>query len=100
METQQTIFKEYKYTKNNKEIIIKRKYVNNGKRELKQNELNEYFRNNSERIKSERKLQNILNDYNDNHENKISYSMFYSKYKNIFGFRKNRRNNNSDDSEN
>ena len=79
------VFKEYEYVKNGKTIRIKRKYEVKGTRAIKQKELNEYFKNNADEIRSGKKLKEVLADYNNTHENKISYSMLYTKYKSLFG---------------
>ena len=83
------INKEYKYINaKGKEVIVKRQYKITGSREAKKNELDEYFKNNIDFIKSNN-LNKVLEDYNEDHDNKISYSMIYQRYKVLFGFRKN-----------
>ncbi len=79
------VCKEYKYVKNGKVIRIKRKYEVKGVRSIKQSELEEYFKNNADDIRTNKKLVEVLADYNNTHENKISYSMLYTKYKSLFG---------------
>ena len=79
------VYKEYEYVKNGKTIRIKRKYEIKGIRAIKQNELDEYFKNNAENMRQHRKLKDVLTDYNNSHDNKISYSMLYTKYKTLFG---------------
>lgn len=92
MEQFQTIEKEYVYEKNGRKITIKRKYVNKQNRSFKNNELDEFFKNNTEELKSRsRTLQTILDAYNNNHA-PVSYAKFYSKFKTVFGYRKNHRN--------
>ena len=91
MEQFQTIEKQYVYEKNGKRITIKRKYVNKQNRTLKNNELDEFFKNNAEDLKSRIPLQTILDAYNNNHA-PVSYAKFYSKFKTVFGYRKNHRN--------
>ena len=81
--------KEYEYIKNGKKVCIRRTYTVKGVRSIKQNELDEYFKNNAEIIKSSKNLNNVLSDYNDNHDIKISFSMLYQKYKGVLGTRKN-----------
>ena len=80
--------KEYTYQINGRKVIIKRKYKINGTRNKKSEELKEYFKNNAEAIKSNKKLNEVLETYNKLHDNKISYSMLYQYYKSLFGFRK------------
>lgn len=92
------IEKEYNYLKDGKKVCIRRKYKINGVRAVKKNELDEYFKNNSETIKNSKILKDVLDAYNDEHDNKISYSMFYQKYKAIFGLR-NTHNNQSNEEE-
>ena len=86
-----TAFKEYKYLRNNKPVVIRRSYEKKGLIELKQQELEEYFKNNAERIKSDKSLRNVFESYNETHQNKISYSMFYQKYVSVFGSRRPQR---------
>ena len=83
------VYKEYEYVKDGKTVLIKRKYNIKGINSIKQNELNEYFKNNADDIRSNKKIREVLNDYNNTHKNKISYSMLYNKYKSLFGMRKN-----------
>ena len=83
------VVKEYTYNKNGKPVTIKRKYTIKGDRITKQNELDEYFKNHAEEIRNGKKLTDVVTDYNNTHELQVSYSMFYQKYKNCFGFRKN-----------
>ena len=87
----QTIEKQYVYEKNGKRITIKRKYVNKQNRTLKNNELDEFFKNNAEDLKSRKTLKTILDPYNNNHA-PVSYAKFYSKFKTVFGYRKNHKN--------
>jgi hypothetical protein len=82
------IQKEYEYLKDGRKVVIRRKYKINGVRDAKRDELDTYFKNNTEAIRNSKKLKDALTAYNDSHNNKISYSMFYQKYKSIFGLRK------------
>ena len=86
------IIKEYEYLIDGKKVSIKRAYNVKGTKISKKNELDEYFKNNAEIIKSSKKLNNILEDYNNKHKNKISFSMLYQKYKAVFGTRKSQKN--------
>ena len=81
--------KVYNYLKDGKKVSIRRRYTKTGIRNIKRNELDEYFKNNADVIKESKTLDKILETYNNEHDNKISYSMFYNEYKTIFGFRKN-----------
>ena len=84
------IEKQYKYSKNGKDIIIKRKYTIKTARIIQNNELDQYFKDNQEELRSKKKLKDIVEEYNKNHS-KVSYAKFYLKYKNVFGYRKNRK---------
>ena len=87
------ILKEYEYTnKDGKSVKIKRKYTIEGSSKRKQKELDEFFSNNADRINTNTKIKALLDEYNDSHEMKISYSMFYTKYKKVFGTKRERRN--------
>ena len=95
-----TVTKEYKYVKNGKSFVVKRKYAVKGDRVIKNNELDNYFKDNVDKLSSKKmKLKDIVEDYNNNHDSKVSYSMFYQKYKNVFGFRKNHKNKTENKSE-
>ena len=83
------VVKEYEYERDGRKVCIRRAYNVKGTKHTKQCELDEYFKNNAETIKSCKKLNNVLDDYNNKHDNKISFSMLYQKYKTIFGPRKN-----------
>ena len=84
------VAKNYQYIKNGTKITIKRKYQIKGTKNAKHEEVAEYFKNNLEHIKNSTcRLNDLLDEYNQEHEKKISYSMFYQNYKNILGFRKN-----------
>ena len=73
------VLKEYEYTnKDGKSVKIKRKYTIEGSSKRKQKELDEFFSNNADRINTNTKIKALLDEYNDSHEMKISYSMFYT----------------------
>ena len=82
------VVKEYEYERDGRNVCIRRAYNVKGTKHAKQCELDEYFKNNAETIKSCKKLNTILEDYNSKHNNKISFSMLYQKYKTVFGNRK------------
>ena len=85
--------RQYTYkTKNGKDYIVKRKYFVKADRAVKNNELDEYFKYHIDELKSKKKLKDIVDEYNSNHS-KVSYAKFYLKYKNVFGYRKNRKEN-------
>ena len=90
-----TVQKEYNYLRNGRKVVIRRQYKVNGMRNLKNEELDEYFKNNIEHIQNS-KLNDVLDEYNDSHENQISYSLLYQKYKTLFGYRKNHINKSED----
>ena len=86
-----TVTREYKYIKNGKTVVVKRKYTIKGDRIIKNSELDNYFKDNVEVLTSKKKLKDIVEEYNNTHSSHVSYSMFYQKYKNVFGFRKNHK---------
>ena len=88
------VMKEYEYTnKNGKSVSIKRKYTIDGaSNKRKQKELDEFFAKNADRFTDNVKIKALLNEYNESHEIKISYSMFYTKYRKLFGTKRERRN--------
>ena len=89
--------KEYEYIKNDgKKVCIRRTYNIKGTKAAKKNELDEYFKHNGEDIRASKNLNGILEDYNNNHNIKISFSMLYQKYKAVFGTRKSQRKNTKD----
>ena len=77
-------FKTYTYERNGKKINVKRHWTNTGVRQTKQQELNNYF-NNITDLDQSKSVKLLFDEYNDNHELKISYSMFYKKYAEHFG---------------
>lgn len=85
------VTREYKYNKNGKTVVVKRKYTVTGDRIIKNSELDNYFKDNVEVLTSKKKLKDIVEEYNKTHSPHVSYSMFYRKYKNVFGFRKNHK---------
>lgn len=86
-----TVTKEYKYNKNGKTVVVKRKYTVKGDRIIKNSELDNYFKDNVDVLTGKKKLKDIVEEYNNTHSSHVSYSMFYQKYKNVFGFRKNHK---------
>lgn len=81
--------KKYEYERNGKKLIIKRKYINKGLIAAKQKEINDYFKEHDEELKTKTKsLQKIYNEHKQNWINNISFSMFYQKYKSIYGLRR------------
>ena len=88
------VMKEYEYkNKNGKSVNIKRKYTIDGaSNKRKQKELDEFFAKNADRFTDDVKIKALLNEYNDSHDVKISYSMFYTKYRKLFGTKRERRN--------
>ena len=93
------VMKEYEYkNKNGKSVNIKRKYTIDGaSNKRKQKELDEFFAKNADRFTDDVKIKALLNEYNDSHDVKISYSMFYTKYRKLFGTKRERRNKALDD---
>ena len=82
------VYKEYEYIKDGKTIRIKRSYKIKGTRAKKQSELDEYFKNNAEDIRTSKKLTEVLVDYNQTHKHKICYSTLLNKYHSLFGMRR------------
>ena len=82
------VIKEYNYEKNGKNVCIKRSYTIKGTKGKKISDLDAYFTKNADTIKSSKKLRDVLASYNDEHEDKISFSMLYQKYKTVFGSRR------------
>ena len=88
-----TVERKYTYkTKNGKDYIVKRKYTVKADRIVKNNELDEYFKYHIDELTSKKMLKDIVDEYNSNHS-KVSYAKFYLKYKAVFGYRKNRKEN-------
>lgn len=81
--------KDYTYLRDGKKVCIRRKWTNKGTRHIQNDELDEYFKNNADDIKNSKRLQEVLETYNSTHDNKISLSLLYKKYKTVFGLRKN-----------
>ena len=79
--------KVYQYVRNGKTINIRRKWTNYGDKQLKQEALSEYFANDVD-IDRTKSIQTLFKEYNNNHDLKISYSMFYKKYAEHFGSRR------------
>ena len=82
------VVKEYNYNINGRNVVIKRHYAVKGNRAKKICELEEYFKNNYERVRDIKKLRDVYESYNNEHEDKISFSMLYQKYISVFGRRK------------
>ena len=82
------VVKQYNYEKDGKTVVIKRSYTVKGTKGKKINELDEYFTKNADSIKNSKKLKDVLDVYNSKHDNKISFSMLYQKYKTVFGNRR------------
>ena len=95
------VMKKYEYkNKNGKSVNIKRKYTIDGaSNKRKQKELDEFFRENADRFTDNVKIKALLNEYNESHDVKISYSMFYTKYRKLFGTKRERRNKTNDNKE-
>ena len=84
-----TISKQYEYERNGHKLIIKRNYTIKGVIAAKQKELDDYFKEHDEELKTNTKsLQKLYNEHKQNWINNISFSMFYQKYKSIYGLRR------------
>ena len=76
--SQENVSKVYSYIRNGKKQTVRRDYVIKGENKAKREDLLDYFEfdyNNKLNIKENYKL------FNDTAEYPISYSMFYSNYK-------------------
>ena len=65
----------------------------------KRKELNDYFDQNADKIKNMKNITAVFNDYNNSHENKISYNLLYKKYISIYDSKKSKKQQNSQSSE-
>ena len=92
METNKIVERHYTYkSKAGKPYTVKRRYFVKHDRQIKNNELDEYFKYHLDELQNKKnKLKDIVDEYNSNHL-KISYAKFYLKYKEIFGYRKNHK---------
>ena len=81
MSTENKITREYEYEKNGKKFTIKRRYENIGLNNTKNNELDEFFKNNFEKLNDILDIKKWWNEYNQTTPNPVSYSMFYSKFR-------------------
>ena len=91
METNKIVERHYTYkSKTGKPYTVKRRYFVKHDRQIKNDELDEYFKYHLDELQSKKKLKDIVDEYNSNHL-KISYAKFYLKYKEIFGYRKNHK---------
>ena len=99
METNKIVERQYTYIEKGKPHTVKRRYFVKHDREIKNNELDEYFKYHLDELQNKNnKLKDIVDEYNKNHL-KISYAKFYMKYKEIFGYRKNHKHVEEDDNE-
>ena len=91
METNKIVERQYTYIEKGKPHTVKRRYFVKHDREIKNSELDEYFKYHLDELQNKKnKLKDIVDEYNKNHL-KISYAKFYMKYKEIFGYRKNHK---------
>jgi len=81
MNAENKIVREYEYERNGKKFTIKRRYENIGLNDIKNNQLDEFFKNNSDKLDDILDIKKWWNEYNQTAPNPVSYSMFYSKYK-------------------
>ena len=99
METNKIVERQYTYIEKGKPHTVKRRYFVKHDREIKNSELDEYFKYHLDELQNKKnKLKDIVDEYNKNHL-KISYAKFYMKYKEIFGYRKNHKHVEEDDNE-
>lgn len=97
METNKIVERQYTYIEKGKPHTVKRRYFVKHDRDIKNSELDEYFKYHLDELQNKKnKLKDIVDEYNKNHL-KISYAKFYMKYKEIFGYRKNHKHVEEDD---
>ena len=84
--------KVYTYTRNGKEITVRRRWTQSNKVNPKQQAVKEYFDNNMDDIRAARKIRAVYNDFVEkNPDNKCSYSTLYDYYQSVFNIKKPRR---------
>ena len=84
VEPQAKTVKTYTYNRKGKTVTVKRSWKNMGSKQNKLKELNDYFDNNPD-IDPKQTIQSLFKEYNATHDNKISYSTFYTHYAERFG---------------
>ena len=80
-------------TKTGKEKKIHREWKVSTAKKQRNQEINDYFNDNIERIQGMKNIRQVMRDYNDSHDTKASYNIIYKKYNSIFNTRKPRTKN-------
>ena len=82
----------YTYTRNGKEITVRRRWNKSNKISPKHEAVKEYFDNDMDNIRAARNIRAVYNDFVEkNPENRCSYSTLYAYYQSVFNMRKIRR---------
>lgn len=83
--------KVYTYkTKTGKEKKIYREWKVSSAKQQRNQEINDYFRDNAERIRGMKNIKQVMRDFNETHDTQASYNIIYKKYTSIFNTRKSR----------
>ena len=81
--------KTYTYTtEDGRTKTIRRSWKVNSEKVSRAKELDDYFENNQDRIRGMKNIRAICSDYNNCHENKVSYNIVYKKYVSIYDTKK------------
>ena len=92
MSEPEVIEKVYTYTRNGKEITVRRRWTKSNKVSPKHEAVKEYFDNNIDNIRAARNIRAVYNDFVEkNPDNKCSYSTLYAYYQSVFNTKKPRR---------
>lgn len=88
-ETQDKVYRVYKYNRNGKEITVKRTWKKRNVNANKRQSVDDYFDKNLDNIKKMRSIQAVYDDFKNSHQNiSVSYAMVYTKYQRLFNTRK------------
>ena len=79
--------KEYTYIKNDKPVIIKRKYTVLTEPKVRNDELDQYIKEHKDDIINAKSLRIIYEQYNSEHETKIKYGKLYTRCLKAIGHR-------------
>ena len=88
-ESQDKVYRVYKYNRNGKEITVKRTWKKRNVNANKRQSVDDYFDKNMDNIKKMRSIQAVYEDFKNSHQNvSVSYAMVYTKYQRLFNTRK------------
>ena len=88
-ESQDKVYRVYKYNRNGKEITVKRTWKKRNVNANKRQSVDDYFDKNLDNIKKMRSIQAVYEDFKNSHQNiSVSYAMVYTKYQRLFNTRK------------